>query len=335
MSRYLLPLCLGVLLLGVAVHSGMQMAEADKLRASLAGLEQDRAALRKQVWDLQKSNRELTDRLTQGPLAMVGGGDSVAGTGPDNTRPANFGGPARGRPDRAGLVNALNNPEVQHLMAIQQKAGLDGRYAALFKKLNLNPAELEKFKALLVDKQSVVMDVMAEARNQGMTGRENRDELRQLTEQMQAEIDGNIHAALGDAAYTDYKNYENTMPQRGVVGQLAQRLSYTSTPLNDSQTEQLVQILAANTPATGRDNRANPAGALVQNFAAGNPRAAAFFGGAPITDAVVTQAQGVLMPAQVTALRDLQQEQKAASQLREQMRSLSGDRARSTGPAGQ
>jgi hypothetical protein len=323
MSRYLLPLSLGVLLLGVAIYSGRQMGEAEKLRASLADLGKERASLRKQVWDLQKENRELADRQNAGPFASGGGEPRpVTADGAGVSAPVT----ARTRPDRGGMINAMNNPEVQQLMAIQQKAGLDGRYAALFKKLNLSPDELEKFKSLLVEKQSVVMEVMNEARNQGMTGRENRDGLRQLTEQMQAEIDGSIQAALGDAAYAEYKNYENTMPQRGVVGQLAQRLSYSSTPLNDTQTEQLVQILAANTPpAANRGNRAGLATPLVQSFAIGNAQvgvSTAMFGGAPISDTVIAQAQGVLMPAQVTALQSLQQEQQASSQLMQQMRAL-------------
>jgi hypothetical protein len=336
MARYLLPLCLGVLLLGVAVFSGVQMAEAEKLRASLTDLGKERAALRKQVWDLQKENRELADRQNAGPFASGGGEPRpVTADGVGVSAPVT----AQARPDRGGLANAMmNSPEAQQLMAIQQKAGLDGRYAALFKKLNLSPDELEKFKSLLVEKQGVFMEVMNEARNQGMTGRENRDGIRQLTEQMQAEVDGSIRAALGDSAYAEYKNYENTMPQRGVVGQLAQRLSYSSTPLNDIQSEQLVQILAANTPpAANRGNRANPASALVQSFAIGNAQvgaATAMFGGAPISDTVIAQAQGVLMPAQVTALQSLQQEQQAASQLMQQMRALNRGGPQNTGATG-
>ena len=173
------------------------------------------------------------------------------------------------------------------------------------------------------------MDVMAAARSQGLTGREKRDELRQLVSDTQAEIDGSIRTTLGDSAYSDFKNYEATLPQRAVVSQLSQRLSYSSAPLNDTQAEQLVQILAANSPAPNSDNRANPAAPLVQAFAAGNPRlgqAAAFFGGnsVPITDAVITQAQGVLAPPQVAALQSLQQEQQAAAQLMKQMRSVNG-----------
>ena len=39
----------------------------------------------------------------------------------------------------------MESPEIQQLMALQRKAGLDSRYAALFKALNLSPAQLERF----------------------------------------------------------------------------------------------------------------------------------------------------------------------------------------------
>lgn len=325
MSRYLLLACFGVMLLGVGIFGAAQMAEAKKQRASVADLVKDRDALRKQVWDLQKLNKEVAARPER-EYASAAGGTTVAGDNVTPERPAAL---ARVRPEGGAFANAMNSPEVQQLMSIQQKAGLDGRYASLFRKLNLSPAELDNFKTLLVDKQSAIMDVMAAARTHGMTGRENRDEIRLLVEDTQAEIDGNIRTTLGDAAYAEYKNYETTLPQRGIVSQLEQRLSYTPTPLNDTQAEQLVQILATNASASDRGNRAGNTGALVQVFTAGNPRlgqAATFFGGSsvPITDNVIVQAQGVLAPAQVAALQGLQQEQQAAAQLMQQMRSSRG-----------
>lgn len=335
MPRYLLTACLGVLLLGVGFFAASQKAEAARLRASLAELGKDRADLRKQVWDLQKAKQAPAPRPPRESAATT----DETRVGGDNARPEGTAALTRIRPEGGGFANAMNSPEMQQLMAIQQKAGLDGRYAALFKKLNLSPADLEKFKNLLVEKQSAVMDVMAAARNQGLSGRESRDALRQMVEDTQAEIDGSIRATLGDAVYSQYKSYESNLPQRTVVSQLEQRLSYSATPLNDTQAEQLVQILASSTPAASGDNRASLGAPLVQVFTAGNPRlgqAASFFGGnsVPITDAVITQAQGVLMPAQVAALQSLQQEQQAAAQLMQQMRSINSGGPQSTGPAG-
>ncbi len=217
----------------------------------------------------------------------------------------------------------MNSPEVQQLMAIQQKAALDGRYAALFRRLNLSPAALEQLKQLLVEKQAVVMDVMTAARSQGMGGRNNRDEIRQVVASTQAEVEASIRAAIGDAAYEQYRNYEVTLPQRGLVDQLSQRLSYSNSPLGDAQAEQMVRILAATAP-NGQAGNAGNAGAvlmpMVINSGRGGTANVVMGGSVAITDAAIAQARGVLTPQQVSALETLQQEQRAAAALMEQMR---------------
>lgn len=335
MPRHIVPVILGALLLGAVAFGTAQMAEAEKLRTSLAALDQERTDLRKRIWELQKLNSELAARRETVSTGNDGRVSASAGDGPPEATST----AARPPLDRDRFVTFMNSPEMQHLLAIQQKAGLDGNYAALFKKLNLSPAELDKFKSLLVEKQSAVMDVMAAARSQGLTGRDDRDEIRRLVQDTQAEIDGNIRTTLGEAAYAQYKNYEVTLPQRGVVSQLAQRLSYSTTTLNETQAEQLVQVLAANAaPANSAGNRPNAAAPLVQAFA-GNARftqATALIGAtaARITDTAVTQAQTVLAPQQIAALQSLQQEQQAAAQLLQQMRASGRQGAPTAQPIG-
>lgn len=316
MPRSTFPIALGALLVGALVLSFLQHGEIADLQVRLTAAERERDELRRRGADLQRRNGELATQLDRGP-----GGQEEAGSGLPGRRTLPLNGapvttPARGQENR--VANMMNQPEVRQLMVNQQKAALDGRYAALFRKLGLSGEALEKFKNLLVDKQTVLSDVMMEARNQGINGRESRDELRKLVEQLQGEVDGNIRETLGEAAYAQYKNYETTMPQRSVATQLDQRLSYTSTPLQPSQVEQLVQILHDTAPAAG--NRATATGFMTSAVALGSP-AMTFVGGSPrITDAAIAQAQGVLSPAQLAALQALQQEQKAAAQLSEHLR---------------
>src|SRR5258708_19119689 len=185
------------------------------------------------------------------------------------------------------------------------------------------------------------MDVMAAARAEGLNGRDNRDQIRQLVQDTQTEIDNTIRSTLGDAGFTQYQNYESTLPQRNVVGQLEQRLSYSSTPLTDTQSEQLVQILAQTAPQGGNAGGGATAG-FVQAFA-GRGGALATLTGAntPITNEAITQAQTVLATQQISALQSLQQEQQASLQLMQQMRTNFGQRgnnanapATGTGAAG-
>ncbi len=208
------------------------------------------------------------------------------------------------RPNFAAL---MANPEFAQAMNLQQRAALDARYAALFKKLNLTPAELDKLKNLLVERQSARMDVMAASRENGLNPRENRDELNKLVAEAQAEVDANIKGTLGEPIFNQYQNFEATQPQRNLVSQLDQRLSYSSSPLNGTQADFLVNALAAS-KAPNADTGGGPG-----NWGGGASRTT-------ITDAVIQQAQSVLTPDQVSALQQLQAEQKAQQQIREIMR---------------
>ncbi len=334
MNRLLL-IILAVLILGSAGFGLAQLDEMKKLRQNLAALDQERSALQKRIWDLQKLNGELENRLkrsSRDSVAATAGGDTAGdfllGNGPGAAGPR-----AGGRNDPGRFGAMLANPEVQKLMAIQQKSALDGHYASLFKQLQLNPADLDKFKNLLVEKQSAVMDVISAARAEGLTGPGSREQIQQLVQNAQAEVDNNIRSTLGDTAYAQYQSYEATAPQRTVVSQLDQRLSYSSTPLTDAQSAQLVQILAQSAPQ-GSNPGSNPGGGgLGRLFAgvAGGGAAAVFGGGgAPITNDAITQAQNVLAPQQVAALQSLQQEQQASAQLRQQMRASFGGSATGT-----
>lgn len=192
----------------------------------------------------------------------------------------------------------IETPEVQRLMMIQRKAGLDVRYAALFKSLNLRPDQLDRFKELLVERMSVRNDVMGAARSQGLNPRSDRDAINALVRQGEAEIDASIRGLIGDASYSQYQHYERTQPLRATVNQLEQRLSYSSTPLSPEQSAAVLSILDRNggaaSPGLGRIGL--------------------------VTDTAIEQARGVLAAPQLEALRQLQQEQRAQAEIAAAMR---------------
>lgn len=209
--------------------------------------------------------------------------------------------------NRASFAALMANPEFASAMSLQQRAALDSRYAALFKELKLSPAELEKFKNLLVERQSSRMDVMNAARENGLNPRDNRDEINKLVAEAQAEVDANIKAALGDTRFAQYQSYDSTQPQRNLVSQLDQRLSYTSTQLNPTQAQFLITALSSG------DSTATEQGGGGGNWGGGNRTV--------IPDAVIQKAQNVLSPDQVAALKQIQAEQLAQQKVREMMRS--------------
>ena len=219
--------------------------------------------------------------------------------------------PNQKRGNRPDFTALMANPEFVQAMSLQQRAALDNRYADLFKKLQLAPADLEKLKNLLVERQTTRMDVMTSARAQGLDPRTNRDELNKLTAAAQAEVDANIKTSLGETVYNQYQNYEATQPQRSLVNQLDQRLSYTTTPLNANQSAFLITALTANT--TAASEAPDPQQGGPGNWGGTRPAIT-------IPDTVIQQAQSVLTPDQVTALKQLQAEQKAQQQIRDLMR---------------
>lgn len=324
---YLL-LVLALSTVACAVLAWRQYDELVGLRANAIN-GNERAEWQKRLWAAEKRRTTLEEQaasLKKQPEPADA--DDAAPGGADR------GGPRRNnRPDRAGEFMAMmDKPEVQRLMALEQKSRLDARYASLFKNLNLSPEQLDKFKNLLVEKQTSMMDVLAAARAQGINPRTDPEGFRQMVADAQGEIDTSIKAALGDAGYNQYKSYEQTLPQRNTVSQLEQRLSYSATPLSSSQSEQMVAILTANTPAPKNGDQNN----LRATVMAGPAGGMGFLsGGTKITDTVVNQAQGVLAGPQLDALKQLQEEQAAQAQLSQTMRAQfgGGNRTQSGGTA--
>ena len=165
---------------------------------------------------------------------------------------------ARGRGPRGGreaMQATMDRPEMQRLAALQQKAALDTRFAPLFKSLNLSPEKLATLKALLAEKEATMMDTMRAAREQGLDPRSDPEGFKKLVAATQAETNSAIKAAIGESAYAQYENYQATQPQRAVVSQLQQTLSYTNAPLTSAQADQMVQVLAATTTAPASASR--------------------------------------------------------------------------------
>lgn len=313
-------LLIGFLALTTVSASALAWQQYRKLRSlqvtsTLASTE--RAEWQKRVWDAEK--RAAPPPAAE-PSALVAGPDSPLSADAQTEAPRAGGG--RGNQ----MATLLNNPDFVRAMALQQKAALDGRYADLFRRLKLSPDQVNRLKDLLVERQSVGLDVMAVAREQGLDGRNSRDQLRTLMQEGEAAVNGEIQSLLGAEGYAAYQSYEQTQPQRNVVDQLQTRLSYSAAPLSEGQSDQLVRILAATSPASG--NRGGGGlGALNVVAAAGRGGAGiaqvagmAVGATAAVTDASVAQAQAVLAPAQVEALKQIQAEQQAQRQLSEALR---------------
>ena len=345
-----------ILVLALTTSGGVALAwrqyqELVELRAAALN-QNERADLQKRIWDLEKLNRQLSDRLVASQSRPASGGPDGPGAlgAEDDGRRRGDRGPEGGRggnpgAQQAALRELMAKPEVQAMIDLQRKLGIEQRYAALFKNLNLSPEQSEKLKRLLVDRQTTIQDVAAAAREQGITPRNDPESFRKLVADAQDQVTQGIRGVIGDAGVAQLQNYEQTLPQRNLVNDLQQRLSYSNTPLSSTQAEQLVQILASNAPARpanpgGGDGmgpggpgalflgRGGDVGALADAFIGGLGGGAitaaldgARGGGtAPITPAAVNQAQAVLAQPQMTALQQMQQQQQAQQQLQQLVR---------------
>ena len=354
-------LLLAVTTVGGAMLAWRQYGELVELRASAMNRD-ERADLQKRVWELEKLNRELQDQLAaQHDPSGIDGLLTAATEGERSTRErggrGERGTDSRGRGGSSGMQQAnairdlMTKPEVQAMVSLQQKAAIEARYATLFKNLNLPTEQVEKLKTLLAERSTTMQDVMSVAREQGINPRENPDAFRKLVSDAQNEINNSIKSVIGDQGFAQLTTYEQTLPQRNIVNELQQRLSYTSTPLTAAQAEQMVQILANNTPqrsagsspGSGQEGRppgggrggpppggfgrgGPDLGGMIAGVMAGGPGMGFMPGGfdggrgggtAPVTSAAVSQAQTVLAPPQLSALQQIQQQQQTQQQLRQ------------------
>lgn len=366
-SKTYLILLLTATTLGGALLAWRQYGELVELRASAMNRD-ERADLQKRVWDLEKANRELQDQLAahRDPTDMDGllaaAEDASTSSSPARERGGRGErGDSRGRgSNSSGLQQAtairelMSKPEVQAMVSLQQKAAIEARYAPLFKNLNLPVAQIEALKTLLADRSTTMQDVMSAAGEQGINPRENPEAFRKVVADAQSQINNGIKSVIGEQGFAQLSTYEQTLPQRNVVNELQQRLSYTSTPLTAAQAEQMVQILATNSPqrqastptaasgntqpqmGTPQGGRGGPPpggfgrgpdlGGMIAGALGGGPGmgmiAGAFDGGggrgpAPVTSAAVSQAQTILAPPQVAALQQIQQQQQTQQQLKQ------------------
>ncbi|HVU17570.1 MAG TPA: hypothetical protein VHD32_11630 [Candidatus Didemnitutus sp.] len=208
-----------------------------------------------------------------------------------------------------GNGSVLADGDFVNAYELYREGMLDLRYADLFRRLDLTPDELSAFKRLLAQKDSLALDVVAVS--QAIEAPPSAGLVPPQVRSAQSEIEQSIKSTLGDDRYDTYRDYESTMAQRATVAQLERRLSYSASPLSPAQSDGLVKVLASSAP---RDS-----GSTVPSisFVVGgdvsgvmpvvNPDAAGL-----ITDEAIAGARNLLTPLQISALMELQVEQRAA-----------------------
>jgi RNA polymerase sigma factor (sigma-70 family) len=218
------------------------------------------------------------------------------------------------------------NSASQKAMAMSVRSGLDQRYGHLFRRFKLAPAELEKFRDLLTERQLSSFDAVTAALSQGVNVAASPGEVTAVINKVRSDVDENIRAFLGEPRYQSYQEYNANASSYALLELIERRLDYTDAPLQEAQSESLLPILTAarNAGPPPAPAAQAPLDTFAQAIGVGEKFAeASGVGDLPgtITDEVIAQAQAVLSLAQIEVLRQIQYEQ--ASQA-DALRSLRG-----------
>lgn len=184
----------------------------------------------------------------------------------------------------------------------QQLASLRIKYGKLYRELNLTPEEIAEFEKAQTEKFESDADLYSNAVTQGLNP--GSPSVAKLALESSNTLQRTLAAALGDARYAQYQQYEKNGMARGYALAVASYTYDTPTPLAASQGAALEKFLTANIVSKS---------VLVQD---GNKTSVST---QYETDwpAVFAQAQGVLSPVQLATLQQLAERDRTARQLQQ------------------
>lgn len=180
-----------------------------------------------------------------------------------------------------------------------QPSELDRQLGPAFQLLHLSEQDSEHLKAILMEKFQTIADIASSAQANGVDATD--PSVRGLLRDATTKAENSLRTLLGDTAYQQLRDYGATQSVREIVRTLAGDLYY-SAPLTSVQGEQLVAIIARESPH--EESGANPAAA---NWTR-----------------ILEAAAGVLTPTQLKAFRA----QLAQVQLRSRRNQASPDTGR-------
>jgi RNA polymerase sigma factor (sigma-70 family) len=263
------------------------------------------AALTRELSDRANAATAATSRAASAPIRNASANPSAgtAETPPSSATPPS-------QKASASATDITTTPQFQNQLAIEAMPLLDGRYGAFFKSQALTPEAIATLKRALIDRQLSARDAMELAAKGGR--RADFQATEKIVNEATAAPTQDLKNLLGDAGYLQFRQYESTLQERTTVTQLQQSLSYTSEPLSEAQSDQLIQLIARNSATPGRFD-----------IASGGPLFTA--DAAAITDQDIAQAADLLSPSQIQTMKNLQAAEKARKEMQQQVRLQRGN----------
>lgn len=217
------------------------------------------------------------------------------------------------------LEYVTDHPELRQVFLKREALLARMHYAPFFASAGLTSEQQDRFVNAWVEATDIRWDFVASARARQSGARTPEEKKAILAEQDEAakkmlqESVKVVRDALGADKFAELKNFP--VQERGFVEQVASQVFDTPTPLTPDQARQLQDILVQNRFRRGA-TPVSMGGMTFDRFVqqkvqaqtnAQHADAMEWF--RPITDTMIEQAQRVLSPAQLSALKNLQSQQ--------------------------
>ena len=135
----------------------------------------------------------------------------------------------------------LDDPENRNKLRNKMKRGINMRYGALLKQLNLSPEKRTQINELLADQMIAMLEFDREINSISPT-EENRNNFEQRREELKEQWDTKIEALLGTQDFQAYYDYKDSRRERNIVQAFAYTL-YEDDKLTEEQQAYLINSM--------------------------------------------------------------------------------------------
>ncbi|MEO7413896.1 MAG: hypothetical protein ABIZ81_11110 [Opitutaceae bacterium] len=274
-TRWIAPM-LGVLALVAVVCFWRLQQESENLQMRFVAIQRGTSQIIKGITQLSEEVQRANEQLheTQTELAAE--------------REAHRQGPAQKTDRETAITPELvqrwlgeaSDPTVMRRLNLQARNQVLRRYGDLLEQLELEPAQATQLMTLLADKRQSAVDVAVTAFQRGIDLSQEPERYREIVGGARTGIENQISALLGEARYTQYRDYENSLGQINVLRDVQLSLRDSTEVLTLEQTTRIQGILQESN-------------------------------GTEITAKVISEAKEFLSPLQLQVLQDLRAVQQA------------------------
>lgn len=282
-----------------------ESALRERLENSIADLSRERDEAREESKKLDDELQRLTKKLAESDAAAA----KAAANAKAQSATASVDTPAK------TMADMLKTPGMKDAVVQQNLAQLDMIYGKLYDRLNLDGREKQDFKDLLSDRMRAELDLSMQMMS-GNASQEKSVAAGQAILKAKAESDQKIRAFLNsETDYQTFQKWEETKPERMILGMGAANFAGTGEPLTVAQEDQLVSAMhAARTQVRSAPDMSKPENFTPENLSPQmTERVLASFDAQAAQ--VAAGAAVYLSPTQQEALKAFQKQQRAMQEM--------------------